>query len=82
MAMQSGLSMKDDKNNYYGYDYDYLMQIAQYTGWEYEFVEVEGDINQRLTKLLNMLENGEIDIMGAMKYSEKLEEVYDYPSEP
>lgn len=82
MAMQDGLSMKDDKNNYYGYDYDYLMQIAQYTGWEYEFVEVEGDINERLTKLLDMLEKGEIDIMGAMTYSESLEKLYDYPSEP
>ncbi|MEG0275190.1 MAG: transporter substrate-binding domain-containing protein, partial [Longicatena sp.] len=34
-----GLSMKDSNGNYYGYDYDYLMQIAQYTGWKYEFVE-------------------------------------------
>lgn len=82
MAMQDGLSMKDDKNNYYGYDYDYLMQIAQYTGWEYEFVEVEGDINVRLTKLLEMLEKGEIDILGGMTYSESLEKKYDYPSEP
>lgn len=45
--IQEGLTMKDDEDNYYGYDYDYLMQIAQYTGWTYEFVEVEGDLNER-----------------------------------
>lgn len=74
--------MKDKNGNYYGYDYDYLMQIAQYTGWEYEFVEVKGDINDRLTKLLDMLEKGEIDMLGGMMFNDTLEKLYDYPSEP
>lgn len=80
--IMDGLSMKDGDGNYYGYDYDYLMQIAQYTGWEYEFVEVEGDMNQRITTLMNMLKDGEIDLMGDTKYIESLLKDYDYASEP
>ena len=80
--MLQNLSMKDDDGNYYGYDFEFLEQIAQHTGWKYEFVEVEGDINTRLTKLLEMLKNGEIDLLASLTYSDKLAEVYDYASEP
>lgn len=80
--IMEGLTMKDQDGNYYGYDYDFLMQIAQYTGWEYEFVEVEGDINERLTKMMEMTKQGEIDLMGDMKYMESLLDSYDYASEP
>ena len=78
----TGLSMKDKDGNYYGYDYDYLMQIAQYTGWEYEFVEVEGNANERIIKLMKMLENGEIDLLGGTRYIDSLTSIYDYASEP
>lgn len=77
-----GFSMKDSDGNYYGYDYDYLMQISQYTGWDYEFVEVDGDINEQLTKLMEMLKKGEIDLMGGTVYMEALAKSYDYASEP
>ena len=80
--MMGGFTMKDEDGNYYGYDYDYLMQIAQYTGWEYEFVEVEGDANERILTLLDMVEKGEIDLMGGIKYSDSLTTKYDYSSEP
>lgn len=76
------VSQKDEDGNYYGYDYEFLKQIAQYTGWEYEFVEVEGDLNTRLVTLLTMLQNGEIDLLGSMTYSDSLANVYDYASEP
>lgn len=77
-----GFSMKDSDGNYYGYDYDYLMQVSQYTGWDYEFVEVEGDINEQLTKLMDMLKKGEIDLMGGTVYMDSLTSSYDYASEP
>lgn len=81
-TFQDGLSMKDKNGNYYGYDYDYLMQIAQYTGWEYEFVELKGNINERLMSAMDMLEKGEIDLLGGLKYSDSLAMMYDYASEP
>lgn len=74
-----GFSEKTADGEYTGYTYEYLQEIAKYTGWEYEFVEVEGDINTSLTTLLDMLESGEIDLMGGMLRSEQTEELYDFP---
>lgn len=76
--IQKGLSEIDEKGRYSGYTYEYLQEIAQYTGWNYEFVQVEGDINESLIKLMDMLKNGEIDLMGGLLYDEPLEKVYDY----
>lgn len=53
--------------------YDWLMEIAKYTGWEYEFVD--GDVE----KLLNDLDQGTVDIMGGMFKREALQELYNYP---
>ena len=78
--MQQGLTELDEDGNYTGYIYDYLQEIAQYTGWDYEFVRIEGDINESLTTLLDMLENGEIDIMGGLLYNTQMEEKYEYTS--
>ena len=80
--IQEGLTMKDADGNHYGYTYDYLMQIAQYNDWEYEFIEAKGDLNEQLTTLTKQLENGEIDILGCMRYNDTLAKMFDYPSEP
>lgn len=76
--IQKGLTEIDEQGNYSGYTYEYLLEIAQYTGWNYEFVQVPGEINESITKLMKMLENGEIDIMGGMLYNEPLEKMYNY----
>ena len=47
-----------------GYGYEYLQQIAYYAGWDYEYV------NGSFSELLEMLRNGEIDIMGDLSYTE------------
>lgn len=78
--IQEGLTEKDEDGNYFGYTVDYLKEIKKYTDWGYEFVEVDGTINEQLIKLLEMLQSGEIDLLGAMKYSDSLAEIYDYPS--
>lgn len=76
---QYGFTMKDEKGQYSGYTYDYLQELAQYTQWEYEFVEIEGALNDSLSVMLDMLKNGEIDLMGGMNYNEALGEIFDYP---
>lgn len=78
--IQKGLSEKTN-GGYSGYTYDYLKELAQYTGWNYEFVSVEGSIDEQLSKLLDMLEKGEIDLMGAMSNNVQSEKLYDFPSE-
>ena len=30
----------DENGNYSGYFVDYLREISQYTGWEYEFIQM------------------------------------------
>ncbi|MEG0460168.1 diguanylate cyclase domain-containing protein [Gordonibacter sp.] len=77
---QPGSFSVDKDGNYAGYEYDYLIQLAQYTGWNYEFIEATGDSeNARILKSLDMLENEEVDLLGTMNYNSKLAEVYEYP---
>ncbi|MDD3395261.1 MAG: transporter substrate-binding domain-containing protein [Anaerotignum sp.] len=60
-----------------GYSYDYLQAIAQYTGWEYEYVT-----GVTFSECQEMLKNGEIDILGVMQKTPEREEVYDFPDLP
>lgn len=76
---QYGFTMKNENGQYSGYTYDYLQELAQYTQWEYEFVEMGGDLNDSLSAMLEMLKKGEIDLLGGMNYNESLEEIFDYP---
>lgn len=75
------MSIVDEDGNYAGYDYEYLQKIAQYTGWKYEFVTFDDpDINVRLSKAFDMLEKGEVDIIGGTNKNESTEAVYDFPT--
>lgn len=78
--MQEGLTNVDEHGKYSGYTYEYLQEIAQYTGWDYEFVQVEGSLDERLIKLMDMLQKGDIDLMGDMFYSEETAKIFDYTS--
>lgn len=76
--IQDGLTECDEEGNYSGYTYEYLLEIAQYTGWEYEFVQIPGDINESLMTMMDMLAAGELDLMGSTLYNEGMAELYDY----
>ena len=55
-----------DKNgNRSGYGYEYEQAVAAYTGWDYEYVTSDW------TELVEMLQNGEIDLMGALSYTDE-----------
>lgn len=54
-------------------EFEYLREIAKYTGWEYEFIEIG------LNDMINKLKDGEIDIVGAMFKNEETMELYDFP---
>lgn len=58
-----------------GYGYEYLQQIAYYAGWEYEYV------NGSFNELLEMLKNGDIDIMGDLSYTEDRAKDINYAKE-
>lgn len=64
-----------EDGRYSGYAYEYLTEIAKYTGWEYEFIEMS--VNESLSKL----RDGEIDLVAGMLQNEHTKEIYDYPEE-
>ena len=51
-----------------GIDYEYSQRISAYTGWTYEYVE------DTWPNLLEMLKNGEIDILSDVSYMPEREE--------
>ena len=58
---------------YSGYAFEYLCEIAKYTGWEYEFVQMS------LNDTINALKVGEIDIAAGMIKNDQTIEIYDFP---
>ncbi|MEG0804275.1 MAG: transporter substrate-binding domain-containing protein, partial [Pygmaiobacter sp.] len=77
--IQSGFTQKNETGQYFGYTYEYLLKLSQFTDWSYEFVEVPGDVNESLTTLLKMLQEGEIDLLGGILQNQYTEGLYDFP---
>lgn len=61
-----------DKNGRCGYGYEYLQEIAQYGGWEYEFIDAPWE------ECLEMLDKGEIDLLTCAAYSDSRAKKYEY----
>ena len=78
--IQHGISYLDENGNYAGYMVDYLEQLSLYTNWDYEYVMVDGDLNTQIVTLMEMMLNGEIDMMGTMNRNPELEQMFLYPS--
>lgn len=76
--LQRGSAMMDESGRRSGYAYEYLQEIAQYTGWNYEFYTFDGSDNAALMNALSMLEKGELDLVPGVLYSEALAEMYEY----
>lgn len=68
-----GLSETDADGTRHGVVVDYLNEIAKYTNWEYEYVDVEGD------DVLDELEKDGYDLIGGTYYVEGGEQYYGYP---
>lgn len=69
----TGISEVYEDGSFGGCVYDWLHEIAKYTGWEYEFVT--GDTSE----LLDGMIAGEYDLMGGMFYNDGYEELFCYP---
>lgn len=67
--LQAGMSEMDHDGNFSGYTYEYLQEIAQYTGWEYEFVPIP-ESHAPMPVLMDLLEQGHIDLLGPLVPSE------------
>lgn len=71
-----GINEVYEDGTYGGSTYDWLHEIAKYTGWEYEFVTGSA------TELLNGMCSGQYDLMGGMFYLDGYDEIYNYPKYP
>lgn len=76
--LQERITDMDENGQLSGYTYDYLEEIAQYTGWSYEFVQVPGTLDEQIVTLMEMVKNGEVDLMGAAMYSRQMDDDYDF----
>lgn len=57
---------RNSNGNYVGFNFEYLQQIAKYTGWDYEIVDAKS-----FTAAINMLIAGEIDLLPGLYYTEE-----------
>lgn len=74
-----GIGNKDESGLYSGYDYDYLEKVAEFTGWNYEYVTFEGmSSDEAIIKSMEMVQNGEVDLMGSTLRSDQLETMYEF----
>lgn len=65
IAIPASSSSMDDGTSaaYVGYTVEYLHEISQYTGWQYEVIEVPGTYESGLRDALAMLEAGTVDLI-------------------
>ena len=59
-----------------GYGYELMQALAGYTGWKFEYVKCDW------SNCLDKLENGEIDIMGDISYTDERAEKMFFSDEP
>ena len=59
-----------------GYGYELLQALAGYTGWKFEYVKCDW------SNCFDKLENGEIDIMGDISYTDERAQKMLFPDEP
>lgn len=70
--MFAGYQMEDADGNRSGYGYDFLQEMARYTGWDYEYV----GYTLGWARLQEMLNNGEIDILTSARKTPEREGKY------
>lgn len=67
-----GYHETDEQNRRGGYGYEYLHEMAKYTGWVFEYVDGTWEECQE------MLKNGKIDLLTSAQYSEARDEIFDF----
>lgn len=77
---QEGMSEIGEGGDLLGYNYDYLQTIAEYAGWELEYVTYENQsTNSEIESAMEMVMSGEADLIGPMLKSEAVEEMFEFP---
>ena len=72
----SSYNTKDSSGRRTGYAYEYQLKISAYTSWKFEYVEGSW------SELLQMLIDGDIDLMSDVSYTKERAEVMLFPDYP
>lgn len=64
-SFEGTYNVVNEKGERSGYGYEYLQNIAGYTGWTYEY------ITSNWTDCSTQLENGEIDVLAGISYTDE-----------
>lgn len=64
-----------EDGSYFGYGVEYLNKVAEYTGWQYEYVYGTWE------ECLDRLRNKEIDFVCTANYSKERDEIFDFSSQ-
>ena len=73
---ESSFNTTDELGRRSGYAYDYQQKIAAYTGWTYEYV------TGSWPELMQMLEDGRIDLMSDVSYTDERAEKMLFSAQP
>ena len=76
---ENGYHEITEDGTYYGYGYEYLQLLSQYSNLNYEFLAYEAT---DIAELLEMLENGEIDIITNISKTEERISKYQFSEKP
>ncbi|MEG0452851.1 MAG: EAL domain-containing protein [Coprobacillus sp.] len=69
-----GYHETDNQNQRSGYGYEYLHEMAKYTGWVFQYVDGTWEECQQ------MLKDGKIDLLTSAQYSEARDKLFDFSS--
>lgn len=71
-----GYHETDKQHRRSGYGYEYLHEMAKYTGWVFEYV------NGTWEECQEMLKNGQIDLLTSAQHNEARDKVFDFSATP
>ena len=75
-----GYHMQDAEGKKSGYGYDYLQHMLDFANWNYEYEGYEE--GRSWSDMLNMLENGEIDLLTSAVRTPEREEKFAFSAQP
>lgn len=73
-----GYHMTEEDGSRSGYGYDYLQYMARYTDWTYEYLGYD----KSWSEALDMLRNGEIDLLTSARKTPEREAEFDFSAYP
>ena len=79
---QEGMSEVGESGDLSGYNYDYLQMLSKYTGWNYDFIKIEGlSSDESIQSAMEMVQNGDADLIGPILKNEVTEEIFEFPEQ-